>query len=79
MNRPFAFILCRTKEPVDFDPLHGKPVRIILAAFARNRDSLSGLKPMLYLARILKFEEYWNKFIEAETINDVYRLLQKIA
>jgi mannitol/fructose-specific phosphotransferase system IIA component (Ntr-type) len=78
MNRPFAFILCRTKEPVDFDSLDRKPVRVILASFVRSKDYLYGLKQMLYLARILKFEEYWNKFMDAETENDVYRLLQTI-
>jgi PTS system nitrogen regulatory IIA component len=78
MNRPLAFILCRTRLPVDFGALDGKPVRVLLASFVRSRDDLSGLKPMLYLARILKFEEYWEKFMEAKTQDDVFRLLQKI-
>lgn len=79
MGRPYAFIICRTKEPVNFDSFDGKPVRIVLASLKRDKVNLFDLKPMLYIFRLLKSEEYKDKFLDARTENDIYRLWEEMA
>jgi mannitol/fructose-specific phosphotransferase system IIA component (Ntr-type) len=78
MSRPYAFIICRTKEPVDFDSFDGKPVRIVLASLKRDKVDLFDLKPMLYIFRLLKSEEYKGKFLDARTEDDIYRLWKEM-
>jgi mannitol/fructose-specific phosphotransferase system IIA component (Ntr-type) len=75
MSRPYAFILCRTKDPVDFNSLDGKPVRIILASLGRDKADLTRLKPMAKLARLLKNSEFRNNFLNVKNTEDVYSLL----
>jgi len=75
MSRPYAFILCRTKEPVDFDSLDGKPVRIILVSLGRDKADLTRLKPMAKLAKLLKNSEFRNSFLNVKNTEDVYSLL----
>jgi len=75
MSRPYAFILCRTKEPVDFSSLDGKPVRIILASLGGDKDDLTRLKPMAKLAGLLKNSEFRNSFLNVKNTEDVYSLL----
>jgi len=75
MSRPYAFILCRTKEPVDFNSLDGKPVRLILVALGGNKTDLTRLKPMVKLTRLLKNREFRNSFLNVKNTEDVYSLL----
>jgi len=77
MNRPYAFILCRTKEPVYFHSLDGMPVRIILASLGGNKADLTRLKPMIKLTRLLKSHEFRNSFLNVRNANEVYSLFQK--
>lgn len=74
MNRSYAFILCRTKEPVDFNSLDGKPVRIILASLGRDKADLTRLKPMARLAGLLKNSEFRDGFLNVKNADDVYLL-----
>ena len=76
MSRPYAFILCRTKEPVDFNSLDGKPVRIILASLGRDKADLTRLKPMAKLAGLLKNSEFRNSFLNVRNSDDVYSLFK---
>jgi mannitol/fructose-specific phosphotransferase system IIA component (Ntr-type) len=75
MNKPYAFILCRTKEPVNFNSLDGKPVQIILASLDRDKADLRRLRPMSKLARLLKNSEFRNSFLNVKNTEDVYSLL----
>lgn len=75
MSRPYAFILCRTKGPVDFNSLDGKPVRIILASLGGDKADLTRLKPMAKLAGLLKNSEFRNSFLNVKNTEDVYLLL----
>jgi mannitol/fructose-specific phosphotransferase system IIA component (Ntr-type) len=77
MSRPYAFILCRTKEPVSFNSLDGEPVRIVLASLGRDRDDLSRLKPMSYLVRLLKSAASRSKLTHATSESEVIELLKK--
>jgi mannitol/fructose-specific phosphotransferase system IIA component (Ntr-type) len=77
MSRPYAFILCRTKEPVSFNSLDGEPVRIVLASLGRDRNDLSRLKPMSYLVRLFKSAASRSKLIRATSEREVVALLKK--
>lgn len=77
MSRPYAFILCRTKEPVSFNSLDGETIRIVLASLGRDKDDLSRLKPMLYLVRLLKSAASRNKLIHATSKSEIIELLTK--
>jgi mannitol/fructose-specific phosphotransferase system IIA component (Ntr-type) len=77
MSRPYAFILCRTKEPVEFNSLDKKPVRIVLASLGRDKDDLSRLKPMAELARILMNNQFRQSFLKAKDVDEVYSLFEK--
>ena len=76
MSRPYAFILCRTKEPVDFNSLDGKPVRIILASLGGDKADLTRLKPMAKLARLLKNSEFRDSFLNVTNTDGVYSLFK---
>ena len=72
ISRPYAFILCRTKGPVDFNSLDGKPVRIILASLGRDKADLTRLKPMAKLARLFKNSEFRDSFLNVRNTDDIY-------
>ena len=76
MSRPYAFILCRTKEPVEFNSLDGKPVRVILASLGGDKEELSRLKPISHFVKVLKSKNFRNKFINARTEEDIYIILE---
>ena len=76
MSRPYVFILCRTKELVDFNSLDGKPVRIILASLGRDKADLTRLRPMAKLARLLKNNEFRDSFLNARNTGEVYSLFR---
>ncbi len=75
MSRPYVFILCRTKEPVDFNSLDGKPVRIILASLGRDKADLTRLRPMAKLAGLLKNSKFRDSFLNVRNRDDAYSLL----
>lgn len=77
MSRPYAFILCRAKEPVSFNALDGEPVRIVLASLGRDRGDLSRLKPMSYLVQLLKSASDRSKFLCATSEREIVALLKK--
>lgn len=77
MSRPYAFILCRTKEPASLNSLDGEPVRIVLASLGRDSEDLSRLKPMSYLVRLLKSTTGRSRLIRATSENEIIRLLKK--
>jgi len=76
MSRPYAFILCRTKKPVNFNSLDGKPVRIILVSLGRDKADLTRLKPLAKLARLLKNSEIRDSFLNVKNIDNVYSLFK---
>ena len=73
----YAFILCRLKSGIKFNSVKN-PVCIIIVSLGNKESNLLRLKIMLYLARMLKTDEYRNKFLQAEIKNEVYRLLKRI-
>ena len=78
MSRPYAFILCRTKEPVDFNSSDGLPVRIILASLGRDKWDSSRFRPMAHLVKFLKSSIYRKRFLGVKTKEEVYLLLEEL-
>ncbi len=77
INYPFAFILCRTREPVNFDSLDGKPVSIILVSLIRDKNTPELLKAMAQVSRFLRKEDFREAFLKAKDENEVHALLQE--
>ena len=76
--RPFAFILCRTKNPIDFNAEDGVSVRFILASLSRTTKRISNLKQASYLTQFLKSEATREGFLKATTLKDVYNLFYEL-
>jgi mannitol/fructose-specific phosphotransferase system IIA component (Ntr-type) len=76
MSKPYAFILCRTRELVEFNSLDGKPVRIILASLGRDKADLTRLKPMAKLAGLLKNSEFRDNFLNVKNTDDIYSIFK---
>lgn len=76
INPPFAFILCRTKEPVDFESLDGKPARIILASLVKDKTAPELLKTMAEIAGLLRKEDFRGAFLKVKDENEVISLLK---
>ncbi len=75
MARPYAFILCRTKEEIAFNSLDKKPVRIILATLGGDKDDLSRLKYIRRFVAALESIHFRTRFLKAATEADVYSVL----
>lgn len=79
MDRPYAYILCRTKEPVDYNSLDGKSVRILIACLiSSDYACLRNLSHLTYFGKISKMlrpeKSFKQGFLKAKYINEVYRL-----
>lgn len=75
-NQPFAFILCRTKEPVEFEAKDNKPVRIILASLIKDKNTPGLIKAMAQLAGLLRNEKFREAFLKTKDENEVRLLLE---
>jgi mannitol/fructose-specific phosphotransferase system IIA component (Ntr-type) len=78
-KRPFAFIFSRTKNPVKFDSLDGKPVRIVLASLTKDKESPGMLKEMARIAGLLRKEGFREAFLKARDKTEVRLLLKNDA
>lgn len=80
MGRPYANILCRTKEPVDYNSLDGKSVRIISAfIYNSNLHGESHLKNIFNISRCFGPKKSFTRgFLKAKYINEVYRLFEQV-
>lgn len=74
LTRPSAFILCRTKELIDFNVKDNAKVRVLLVSLSRTIKDVIGLKHAAHLVRFLKSEDCTAKFLKAADIEEVYRL-----
>jgi mannitol/fructose-specific phosphotransferase system IIA component (Ntr-type) len=79
MSRPYAFILCRTREPVEFSSLDNKPVRIVLASLGRDQEDLTRLKPAVHLVKLLKNKEFRASFLKIQNADEVYSLFERMS
>lgn len=74
MSRSYAFIFCRTKDPVDFDSLDGIPVRILLVSLKSDKINFLDLKPMSRILQLIKSDDSRRKIMDAKTEDDIYDL-----
>lgn len=71
LARPFALILCRTREPIDCNAPDGAMVRVILAALSKTTKDSSYLKQAAYVTRLLRSEDWIEKFLKAKSMEEV--------
>lgn len=74
LARPFAFILCRTREPIDCNAPDGAMVRVILACLIKTAKATSALKQAARLVRFLRSGDCVDKFLKAKSAEEVYGL-----
>jgi len=79
MSRPYAFIICRTKYPVNFNALDKKPVRIVVAFLGRDKNDLSRLMPIARLVKALKLKGFREAFLNAKNENEAFQALTRYA
>lgn len=74
LARPFALILCRTREPIDCNAPDGAMVRVILACLIKTAKATLALKQAAHLTRFLRSEDWTEKFLKAGSVKEVYEL-----
>lgn len=72
-----AFILCRAKNPIDFNSQDGKPVQFIVISFIKNNSTSRSLKEMLLITRLLKDAGFLKIFKGTQNRSEVTLLLKK--
>jgi mannitol/fructose-specific phosphotransferase system IIA component (Ntr-type) len=77
MSRPYAFILCRTKEPVDFYSIDRIPVQLLLVSLKSDKINFLDLKPISRILQLLKSDASRSKIMDARTENDIYKLWEE--
>lgn len=75
MSRPYAYILCRTKEGVNFGSADKIPVRIILAFLGRDKDDLSKLRFLFRFNQAFKSEMFLKSFMKVDNEKSAYLVL----
>ena len=65
----------RTKKGINFDALDGLPVHIFILVGSSITQGDEFLKLLAEIGRIFNEQEHKNRFLEAETSMDMYRLL----
>jgi len=76
MDRPYASMLFRTRYPVEYNSIDGKPVRIILAVLGRDKDDDSRLNAMAKMSRLLKDARFRDGFIETRSKKEAKKLIK---
>lgn len=77
MDRHYVAIICRTKKPVDYNSIDGKPVRIIVAAIGGDLSNGSHLKTFANLVLCIKNKKFRNNFLNAKNINEILKISKK--
>lgn len=75
ITRPFAFILCRARNPVDFDSSNGKSVRILLVSLIKDKNDPKLLKATAQIARLLRKEDFRTAFLRVKNKEEIQSLL----
>lgn len=76
LNRPFAFILCKITNPIDFGFPDGKQIHCVLLHLNRDQKDTAQLKPMANLTAIVKSDEYRKMLLEAKADHDIVTLFR---
>jgi len=72
-----AFILSRTKNPIDFNSQDGKPVQLIALTLIKNSSTIELLKAMLSVTRLLKNVDFLKTFRYTKDSNEILLLLNE--
>lgn len=68
-------VLGRSAEGVDFRAADGKPVRLFVALFARERAGAEHLQALVRVSRLMKRAEFRAALLAAPDVAAMYRLL----
>jgi len=72
-----AMAIGKPAEPVDFQSIDGKPVRlVVLLASPLDRTS-DHIQALARISRLMTVEEFRNRIYEATTAEEIYELLQE--
>lgn len=76
LRYPLVCVFCRTKNPIDFNAVDGKPVRIVVASLVKDAADPQALKAMIKISRRLKDETFREAFLSAKDEKQILTLLQ---
>lgn len=72
INSVYAFILCRIKQAILFNPTDKWPVKIVLASLVRDKKNFSYLKPMAKLVKLIKDKKFLKMFLNTKDTDEIY-------
>jgi len=67
----------RTAEPVDFDALDNKPVRLIFLLVGRENLVGQHIKLLSRISRMMNKEEFRNKLLDAKDDNEIFNIFKE--
>jgi fructose-specific phosphotransferase system IIA component len=65
-------------EPIEFDSVDGKPVSILILLISPLDQTGPHIQALAAISRVMLNEEFRNKFENADSADDIYRLLDEI-
>lgn len=71
LDRPFAFVLCRFLNPIDFGFPDSAAIRCLLLHLNYRQTDTAQLLPMANLVGLVKNDEYRKQLLEAKTNDDI--------
>jgi mannitol/fructose-specific phosphotransferase system IIA component (Ntr-type) len=76
LGRPFAFIICRTTNSIDFGFPDSKSISCVLLHLNRDQKNLAQLKPMASLVSLIKNDEYRKRLLTTKSDSDIATLFR---
>ncbi len=77
MSRPFAFILCRTRQTVVFERMD-MSVRIVLVSLFGVRPDATCMRAMSKLVGLVRSPRFCEDFLKCSNENEVYRAMARL-
>jgi mannitol/fructose-specific phosphotransferase system IIA component (Ntr-type) len=69
LGRPFALVLCKTLNPIDFGFPDSKAINCVLLHLNYRQTDPAQLLPMVNMVSLIKNDEYRKKLLEARSDN----------
>lgn len=79
LHYPLVCVFCRTKNPVDFNAVDGKPVRIVVASFVKDAADPQTLRAMVKISRRLKDADFRKTFLDTKNEDEILMLLKEVS
>lgn len=75
--KELVMALGSTREPIDFDSVDGKPVKIIILLVSPSDQTGPHIQALARISRLLLDEQFKHSIEEATTSEQIYELLSK--